>query len=93
MRIAPEGRPFIIGAAIIGVIFVLLGWWGTLERHQLYYVVFSVWAAQFVASPIWLSHFHFGPVEWLWRALTYGVRPAFRKQGPGGSHGATPAVA
>ena len=26
MRIAPEGRPFIIGAAIIGVIFVLLGW-------------------------------------------------------------------
>ena len=26
MRIAPEGRPFILGAAVIGVIFVLLGW-------------------------------------------------------------------
>ena len=64
------------------VIFVLLGWWGALERHQLYYVVAAVWAVQFVASPIWLAHFHFGPVEWLWRALTYGQKPAFRKERP-----------
>jgi len=26
MRIAPEGRPFILGAAAIGIILVLLGW-------------------------------------------------------------------
>ena len=64
------------------VIFVLLGWWGAFERHQLYYVVAAVWAVQFVASPIWLAHFHFGPVEWLWRALTYGKKPAFRKERP-----------
>ncbi len=61
------------------VIFVFLGLWGALERHQLYYVVFSVWAAQLVISPIWLKHFHFGPVEWLWRYLTYGKPPPFRK--------------
>ena len=64
------------------VIFVLLGWWGALERHQLYYIVAAVWAVQFVLSPIWLKHYHFGPVEWLWRYLTYGKRPAFAKDPP-----------
>lgn len=61
------------------IVFVLLGWWGALERHQLYFIVFAIWAAQIVISPIYLRHFHFGPVEWVWRALTYGERPPFRK--------------
>ena len=61
------------------IIFVLLGWWGALERYQIYYIVFAVWAVQIVISPIWLKHFHFGPVEWLWRYLTYGKKPAFAK--------------
>ncbi len=64
------------------VIFVLLGWWGALERHQLYFIVAAIWAVQFVASPIWLKHFHFGPVEWLWRYLTYGKKPEFAKERP-----------
>ena len=64
------------------IIFVFLGYWGKLERHQLYYIVFSVWAVQIVISPIWLKHFHFGPVEWLWRGLTYGKAPPFRREGP-----------
>jgi uncharacterized protein len=61
-------------------IFVLLGYWGELARHELYYIVLSVWAVQIVISPIWLKHFHFGPVEWLWRYLTYGKAPPFRKE-------------
>ena len=64
------------------IIFVFLGYWGVLERHQLYYIVFSIWAVQIVISPIWLKHFHFGPVEWLWRYLTYGKPPLFRKEAP-----------
>ena len=35
------------------IIFVFLGYWGALERHQLYYIVFAVWAAQLVVSPLW----------------------------------------
>lgn len=61
------------------VIFVLFKQWGSMARHQLYYIVFMVWAVQFVLSPMWLKYYHFGPVEWLWRYLTYGVRPAFAK--------------
>ena len=61
------------------VLFVLLGQFGRFARHELYYIVFAVWAFQLIVSPIWLRHFRFGPVEWLWRALTYGKAPAFRR--------------
>jgi len=60
-------------------LFIGLGLYGQLARHQLYYLVFSIWAAQLAISPIWLSHFRFGPVEWLWRYLTYLKRPPFRR--------------
>ncbi|MCY7271810.1 MAG: DUF418 domain-containing protein [Sphingomonas bacterium] len=62
--------------------FVLLGYIGTLQRHQLYYFVGAVWLFQLVASPIWLRHFHYGLVEWLWRSLTYGKAQSFRKDVP-----------
>lgn len=71
------------------IIFILLGYWGALQRHQLYFIVLAVWAVQLVVSPIWLRNFHFGPVEWLWRYLTYGKAPAFRK----GHEAALPAAA
>jgi len=69
---------YLAHSVVAMVIFVFLGWWGALERYQLYYIVFAIWAVQFVTSPIWLRHYHFGPVEWLWRYLTYGKKPAFR---------------
>lgn len=48
-----------------------LGFYNKLEIHQLYYVVTVVLVLQLIYSPIWLKHFRFGPVEWLWRSLTY----------------------
>ena len=54
------------------------GLYGDLERHQLYYVVFGIWLFQLIASPIWLSRFRFGPLEWCWRALTYMRKPNLR---------------
>ena len=61
------------------IVFILLRWFGAWERHQLYYLVFAIWAVQLVVSPIWLRHFRFGPVEWVWRYLTYMKRPPFRR--------------
>jgi uncharacterized protein len=52
-----------------------LGKFGTLERYQLLYVVLAVWGIQLVLSPLWLALFRFGPVEWVWRALTYWQWP------------------
>lgn len=34
--------------------------------------VVAIWAAQIIWSPLWLSRFRLGPLEWLWRCLTYG---------------------
>lgn len=48
-----------------------LGWFAQLDRTQLLIVVFSVWAFQMIASPIWLKYYRFGPFEWLWRSLSY----------------------
>ena len=72
------------------IIFVFLGYWGALERHQLYYIVFAIWVTQLIVSPIWLRHFHFGPVEWIWRSLTYGHKPPFRKADVAPPGGAVP---
>lgn len=32
---------------------------------------FTFLGMQLIFSKIWLQHFHYGPCEWLWRALTY----------------------
>ena len=56
-----------------------LGWFGYVDRVGQIGVVAAVWAIQLVASPLWLLRFRFGPVEWAWRWLTYGVRPPLRR--------------
>jgi uncharacterized protein len=61
------------------IFFTELGWYGALSRYQLYYVVAAIWAVQLVLSPLWLRHFRFGPVEWLWRSLTYLERQPMRR--------------
>lgn len=59
-----------------------LGWYGALERYQLYYVVGGVWVLQVIYSNIWLRYFLFGPLEWVWRSLTYWKRQPFRRGVP-----------
>jgi uncharacterized protein len=54
------------------------GLFGELQRYQLYYVVAAIWLVQLIASPLWLRYFRFGPVEWVWRSLTYGMRQPMR---------------
>jgi uncharacterized protein len=47
------------------------GLFGRLQRYQLYCVVLAIWAFQLSVSAIWLRHFRFGPLEWVWRSLTW----------------------
>ena len=56
-----------------------LNYYGVLEFYQIYYLVFAIWILQLIVSPIWLRHFNFGPLEWLWRSLTYWKLQPFRK--------------
>ncbi len=69
--------------SVICMIFftgVGFGMFGKLERFELLYVVLSIWILQFILSPLWLRYFHYGPMEWLWRNLSYGKSHALRKR-------------
>ena len=48
-----------------------LGRFGHLQRHQLLYVVAGMWSINLLVSPWWLTRYRFGPMEWVWRSLTY----------------------
>jgi uncharacterized protein len=76
-RLAAVGRMafsnYIMHTLICGFIFYGhgLGLFGQVERSGQISIVFAIWIFQLVVSPIWLNHFRFGPLEWLWRSLTY----------------------
>lgn len=70
---------YLAHSVLCGSFFIGLGYYGRLERYQLYYVVLAIWIAQLILSPLWLKHYRFGPVEWLWRTLTYMKRQPMRR--------------
>ena len=63
-----------LGTSIL-MLFVFHGWalglFGELNRPQLYVVVVLFWALMLAWSKPWLDRFNYGPLEWLWRCLTY----------------------
>ena len=48
-----------------------LGLFGSMGRTEQALLVLGVWILQLFLSPLWLKHFQFGPLEWVWRSLTY----------------------
>ena len=83
-RLAAVGRmalsSYVTHSVICAFVFYGFGFglYGELQRHELYYVVFSIWLFQLIVSPIWLRHYRFGPIEWVWRSLTYMKRQPMR---------------
>lgn len=70
-------QSFLVGLFFYGIGFSMFG---KLERHEMYYVVAATWTLQIIWSHIWLRYFRFGPLEWLWRSLTYWKKQPFRKE-------------
>src|ERR1700730_11552423 len=52
--------------------------YGGVEYYKLYLIVGCMWVVNLVWSTVWLKYFQFGPVEWLWRSLTYWKRQPMR---------------
>ena len=75
---------YLMQSIVCGIFFygVGFGMFGKLEFHQIYFVVAAVWLLEIVWSHIWLSYFRFGPLEWLWRSLTYWKIQPIRKKEP-----------
>jgi len=79
-RFAAIGRMALtnyLAQSVIGVLLfygVGLGLFGQVDRTMQLLITLGVWALQYGWSAPWLETYRFGPVEWLWRSLTYMQR-------------------
>jgi len=77
---APVGRMaltnYLMQTAIS--LFIFYGWglgyYGKVGALRATLIALSIFAIQIVLSSIWLNYFAYGPVEWVWRQLTYRRR-------------------
>jgi uncharacterized protein len=51
------------------------------KPYWLYFLIaIVVFAIQIPLSKLWLNYYNYGPVEWVWRQLSYGKRFPIKKQ-------------
>lgn len=55
------------------------GLFGSVPRAGQLIMVGAIWVVLLLFSHFWLKRYYYGPVEWLWRFLTYGNKPVFKK--------------
>ena len=85
--LAPAGRMALtnyLGQSLIASAFFYgygLGYWGMPRAEQALFVL-VVFGLQVFFSHWWLARFRHGPMEWLWRWMTYGTRPSLRLPAP-----------
>lgn len=72
---------YLMQSLLVGLFFYGIGFgmFGKLQRYEIYYVVAATWLLEIIWSHIWLRYFRFGPLEWLWRSLTYWKKQPLRK--------------
>ena len=83
---APVGRMALTNYLAQGLLYAFvmtevgpgLGLAGRIGTSAVIATCILFFAFQTAFSHWWLARFRFGPMEWLWRALTYGERPSFR---------------
>ncbi len=84
--LATVGKMALTNYVMHSVIYIFIftgvgfGLFGKLQRFELLYVVFSIWVFQLILSPIWLKYYQFGPLEWIWRNLSYLKKHPFKKK-------------
>lgn len=96
---APLGRTALTNYLLQSVIGTLifynygLGFFGQAGPAMLLPLTIVIYALQVLASKWWLDRYRFGPVEWLWRRLTYpGTLPMRRANATAATTPAEPAI-
>ena len=85
-RLAAAGRMAFsnyLGQTVIGTLVFYghgLGLFARTAAWQDALLVVAVWCLQLWFSPWWLARFRFGPMEWLWRSLTYWRPQRLRRE-------------
>jgi uncharacterized protein len=82
----PVGRMALTNYLMHSVVCVTLaygfgmGWWWRIGAAAAWAVAVTIVALQIPLSHWWLGSFQYGPAEWLWRRLTYGVPLPMRRR-------------
>ena len=84
---APVGRMALTNYLAQGLIYAFilfgvgpgLGLAGRIGSAAVVAICIAFFAFQTAFSHWWLARYRFGPMEWLWRTLTYGQRPTMRR--------------
>lgn len=66
--------------SFIGVLIFFgigFGFFGKIDRSLQILIVGIIWIFQYLTSEKWLNSYRFGPLEWVWRSLTYGKKQPF----------------
>jgi uncharacterized protein len=85
LKFAPYGRMALTNYVLQSIIFtfVFFGWGlgliGELRQVYTFLLALLFIALQMLVSKWWLQHFKYGPLEWLWRSLTFFKIFPFRK--------------
>jgi uncharacterized protein len=83
---APVGRMALTNYLMHSVVCVTLaygfglGWWWRIGAATAWVVAVTIIALQIPLSRWWLAAFQYGPAEWLWRRMTYGVPLPMRRR-------------
>jgi uncharacterized protein len=86
-KFAPMGRMaltnYIMHSVILTTIFYGYagGLYGQISRAPQMGIVVAIIVFQMIFSSWWLTRYQFGPLEWLWRSLTYKKRQPMRITG------------
>ena len=74
-----------LGQSVFGILLfygIGLGWGAGVDLLTTELIALGVYVFQMIFSHFWLKRFYFGPVEWVWRMLTYRQRlPMLRDRG------------
>ncbi len=72
---------YVLQSIVLGCIFYGygLGLFGDMGSAVAAAIGVATYSAQLQLSRFWLQRFRFGPLEWLWRSLSYGKRQPMRR--------------
>lgn len=72
---------YILQSVLANLLFTFIGlaWFGERTRWELMGIVCLIYTVQILISLSWLRFFRIGPLEWIWRSLTYLHRQPFLK--------------
>jgi uncharacterized protein len=88
LRIGPVGplasvgrvalSAYLLQSALALMVFAGFGLYDRVSTLQALGITIGIWGVLLLAASQWSRHFRFGPVEWLWRAVTYRHWPSIR---------------